>query len=77
LKKSDITLIFILDICEHGEVRLKSDLDSEGKAGALEGQVELCLNGVWSVLCAHNDWGTQEASVVCRQTLGPANAMGM
>ena len=59
-------------------MRLKSEQDSaETIAGTQEeGQVELCLGGVWSKLCAHSGWGTQEASVVCRQTLGPGNAVG-
>ena len=58
-------------------MRLKSEQDSEAIAGTQEeGQVELCLGGVWSKLCAHSGWGTQEASVVCRQTLGPGNAVG-
>ena len=38
-----------------------------------EGEVEICLNGVWDSVCAkqyswhRENWGIREARVVCRQ----------
>ena len=44
-----------------------------GNTGQLEGRVEVYYNGEWGSIC-HNDWSTDDASVVCRQ-LGYARAV--
>ncbi len=46
--------------CTDGDVRLS------GGTTDLEGRVEFCANGVWGTVCDDN-WGTSDASVVCRQ----------
>lgn len=46
--------------CADGEVRLA------GGSVANEGVVEVCLNGVWSTVCAE-DWDTSDAIVTCSQ----------
>lgn len=42
-----------------------------------EGRVEVCQDGVWSKVYGSSSWTNREASVVCRQLLGPDNIMGM
>ena len=44
--------------CNETDVRLVNGLH--------EGQVELCLNGVWYSVCS-NGWDVNDARVVCRQ----------
>ena len=57
--------VFLANLCTNGHVRLVDGLvDSEGT-------VELCQNGAWNSLCS-NQWGYQEAFVVCRQLGLPA-----
>ena len=68
--------ICILDICQHGEVRLTPSNDSGVDEGAQEGRVEVCLHGVWNRICGSSSWSTTDAIVVCRQVLGPDNVMG-
>ncbi len=50
--------------CDHGEVRLVSGSSPN------EGRVEICActcsTCVWGTVC-HDDWGDQDAQVVCRQ----------
>ena len=46
--------------CEDGMVRLI------GGETQLEGQVEICFDGVWGTICNDN-WGSRDATVVCRQ----------
>ena len=41
------------------QVRLRSGLKSN------EGRVELFLNGTWGTICG-NDWGIEDANVICR-----------
>ena len=37
-----------------------------GGSNALEGRVEVCVNGVWGTVCS-DLWGSEEASVACGQ----------
>ena len=48
--------------CETGQVRLVG-----GVTGA-SGRLEVCANGVWGNVCNfRDDWGPDNAGVVCRQ----------
>ena len=38
-----------------------------GGASSLEGRVELCVNGDWSIALTSSGWDYHDASVVCRQ----------
>ena len=54
--------------CVNGSIRLV-----DGRSGYdYEGRVELCQDGEWKTVCDEN-WGRQEAQVVCIQ-LGYPNA---
>ena len=46
--------------CNRGEVRLTGGEDR------YEGQVEICIAGVFGTVC-DDQWDVQDASVVCRQ----------
>ena len=50
--------------CTDGDVRLV------GGATQYKGRVEVCLNRAWSTVCAYNNWGSQEAQVICEQIGG-------
>ena len=53
-------LMLLSKDCSDGDIRL------EGSLSSLEGQVEMCYDGVWGTICSHS-WSTSDASVVCRQ----------
>lgn len=46
--------------CSTGAVRLVNGTT------ALEGRVEICIDGQWGTVC-DDYWGTNDAKVVCRQ----------
>ena len=46
--------------CSHGDVQL---VDGRGE---YMGNVQVCVNGTWGYVC-DNNWGTNDATVVCRQ----------
>uniref|UniRef100_UPI000D301F8F neurotrypsin-like n=1 Tax=Maylandia zebra TaxID=106582 RepID=UPI000D301F8F len=46
--------------CKQGSVRL------QGGRSKLDGRVEVYLGGTWGSICS-NDWGDEDATVVCRQ----------
>ena len=48
------------DNCEHGSVKLI------GGTKEYEGNVEVCINGMWSLIC-DSGWSTNDASVACSQ----------
>lgn len=48
--------------CEHGALRLRNG----PLPSVLEGRVEICFGGRWGTVC-DDSWGTQDATVVCRQ----------
>ena len=52
----------IIGTCTHGSVRVVN------RYGTLtrQGNVELCINGRWRMVCA-NSWHNRDASVVCRE----------
>ena len=50
----------IPDNCEHGAIKLV------GGTKEYEGNVEICINGVWSVIC-DSGWSTNDARVACAQ----------
>lgn len=52
--------LLALKDCTHGDVRLVNG------SSALEGRVEVCINGVWGTICG-SYWNDNNARVVCRQ----------
>lgn len=46
--------------CTDGDIRVVNG------GSALEGRVEVCVDGVWGTVC-DDLWGVEEASVACRQ----------
>ena len=47
--------------CEYGAVRLV------GWATDSVGVLQFCADGEWGGVCNYNDWGFENAQVVCRQ----------
>lgn len=50
--------------CKSGSVRLGN---STNNGSRLEGRVEICVEGVWSTVCDHFKWSSNEARIVCMQ----------
>ncbi len=48
--------LLILDVCEHGELRLDP-----------LNQVETCQDGVWTNVDGEDNWTMKESSVACKQ----------
>ena len=46
--------------CTNGDVRLAGGLT------LTQGNVEICINGVWGTVC-DDSWGTPDSNVVCKQ----------
>lgn len=46
---------------DEGAVRLTGGLS------VYEGQVEVCLDGLWSIICNDHYWDHREATVICYQ----------
>ena len=61
-------ILYVANSCTNGTVRLTDGLI------ATEGTVEVCYNGGWTTVCDDN-WGYQEAFVVCRQLGYPSTGM--
>ena len=61
---SQITMV-IHTACEHGDVRLVTG------TSRYEGRVEFCYGYQWGTIC-DEDWGDEEARVVCAQLKFPA-----
>ena len=53
-----IAIDTVADNCTHGAVRL------EGGSNQYEGNVEACVNGLWSTIC-DSGWSTSDAQVAC------------
>ena len=49
--------------CAHGDVRLAA------RESEFEGLVEVCVDGVWGLVCP-NAWDAGDAAVVCTQLQG-------
>ena len=47
--------------CEFGDIRLE-----DGGVSPQLGRVEVCLNGVWGLVCSQG-WDVVDATVACRQ----------
>ena len=48
-------------MCEDGAVRLVSG------GSRYEGRVEVCVSNKYTTACDDDNWGVEEATVVCRQ----------
>ena len=55
------TYLVATPVCEFGEIRLQNGLISSQL-----GRMEVCLNGVWGVVCT-TEWDDTVATVACRQ----------
>ena len=53
-------VLMITAPCSRGQVRLA------GGNVANEGRVEICMNNEWGTVC-DDSWGSNDATVVCRQ----------
>ena len=51
----------VLTQCNHGEVRLVNGSVPN------EGRVEVCVNSIWGTVCDVQEWGNEDAEVICRQ----------
>ena len=49
-----------------GQTCTTGDLRLLGGSTQYEGRVEICNNNVWGTVC-DDSWGTNDATVVCRQ----------
>ena len=54
--------------CSTGEIRLEEG----GSENPYEGRVEVCLSGRWVTVC-DDQWGAQDARVVCRNMGYPSS----
>lgn len=60
MKKCVNNCVVLLDMCQHGEVRLQ-----DGTA-PWNGRVEVCMDGKWGSVCS-DMWDDRDAEVACRQ----------
>ena len=51
-------LLFLIDICEHGQVRLA------GSGYSTIGRIEVCMAGTWGTVCSDN-FDQNDANVIC------------
>ena len=56
------------DNCNHGEIRLVGGIHD------YEGNVEICINGIWSTIC-DSGWSSNDARVACAQAGYPGGGV--
>ena len=54
-------IVLVFSIVCTGGVRLT------GGITAMDGQVDVCVDGTYSSVCTSGGWSVKEASIVCRQ----------
>jgi hypothetical protein len=55
-----ITSCFIIGPCRDGDVRIAGD-------GLFYGRFEVCISGVWGVVCSDMFWDNTAAGVACKE----------
>lgn len=66
-----MTIMMLLLSCDHNcqwyTLACTDGVRLNGVASPTDGQVDVCVDGIYSSICATSSWGVEEASVACRQ----------